>query len=70
MILYQWAGDNARLLSIEEVGTKFGVDVNLKDEDKFHLTIEEYLLALVSLIDELVSPPPSLQDGAIPTHIS
>lgn len=29
--------------------------VNVKDRDTFHLTIEEYLHALVSLIDELVS---------------
>jgi predicted translin family RNA/ssDNA-binding protein len=29
------------------------VPVNLKDKDAFHLTIEEYLLALVSLIEEL-----------------
>ena len=33
------------------------VPVNLKDRDAFHLTIEEYLLALVSLIDELVCLP-------------
>lgn len=31
--------------------------VNLKDRDAFHLTIEEYLLSLISLIDELVSEP-------------
>ena len=31
------------------------VPVNLKDRDSFHLTIEEYLHALISLIDELVS---------------
>lgn len=30
------------------------VPVNLKERDAFHLTIEEYLLALVSLIEELV----------------
>lgn len=30
------------------------VPVNLKDRDAFHLTIEEYLLALVSLLEELV----------------
>jgi hypothetical protein len=30
------------------------VPVNLKDRDAFHLTIEEYLLALISLLDELV----------------
>lgn len=28
--------------------------VNLKDRDAFHLTIEEYLQALISLIEELV----------------
>lgn len=33
------------------------VPVNLKDRDAFHLTIEEYLLALISLVDELVSMP-------------
>ena len=31
------------------------VPVNLKDRDAFHLTIEEYLQSLISLIDELVS---------------
>lgn len=31
------------------------VPVNLKDKDAFHLTIEEYLQALISLIEELVS---------------
>ena len=27
--------------------------MNLKDRDAFHITIEEYLLALVSIVDEL-----------------
>lgn len=27
--------------------------VNLKDRDEFHLTIEEYLQALISLVEEL-----------------
>ena len=31
------------------------IPVNVKDRDTFHLTIEEYLLALISLLDELVS---------------
>jgi hypothetical protein len=31
------------------------VPVNVKDRDVFHLTIEEYLQSLISLIDELVS---------------
>lgn len=34
------------------------VPVNLKDQDAFHLTIEEYLLALISLVEELVSFTP------------
>jgi len=36
--------------------TSTQVPVNLKDRDAFHVTIEEYLLALVSLIEELVRP--------------
>jgi hypothetical protein len=37
------------------------VPINVKDRDTFHLTIEEYLLALTNTIDELVSyaQPPS-----------
>lgn len=31
------------------------VPVNLKDRDAFHLTIEEYLHSLISLVDELAS---------------
>lgn len=31
------------------------VPVNLKEQDAFHLTIEEYLLALISMVEELVS---------------
>jgi len=44
---------SGKLLTIEEVGTVLNIPTNLKDHDAFHLTIEEYLLALVSLIDEL-----------------
>ncbi len=29
------------------------VPVNLKDRDAFHITIEEYLLALINVIDDL-----------------
>ncbi|KAF2858223.1 Translin [Piedraia hortae CBS 480.64] len=42
-----------KLLTIDEVGAIMKVPVNLKDKDAFHLTIEEYLLALLSLLDEL-----------------
>ncbi|KAK5170500.1 Translin-1 [Saxophila tyrrhenica] len=44
---------NDPLFKIEQVGEIMAVPVNLKDRDAFHLTIEEYLLALVSLIEEL-----------------
>ncbi|EAS28416.3 recombination hotspot-binding protein [Coccidioides immitis RS] len=40
-------------LTIEEVGKFLDVPVNLKDQDAFHLTIEEYLLALINLVEEL-----------------
>ncbi|KAH8695568.1 putative recombination hotspot-binding protein [Talaromyces proteolyticus] len=40
-------------LTIDEVGKFLDVPVNLKDEDAFHLTIEEYLLALISMVEEL-----------------
>ena len=30
------------------------VPVNLKEQDAFHLTIEEYLLSLTSMVEELV----------------
>lgn len=42
-----------RLLTIEEVGEIMKVPVNLKDQDAFHLSIEEYLHSLISMIEEL-----------------
>ncbi|KAI5264508.1 hypothetical protein AUEXF2481DRAFT_34737 [Aureobasidium subglaciale EXF-2481] len=44
---------DGRLLTIEEVGQIMNIPVNVKDRDVFHLTIEEYLQSLISLIDEL-----------------
>ncbi|THV76875.1 Translin [Aureobasidium pullulans] len=44
---------DGRLLTIEEVGKIMNIPVNVKDRDVFHLTIEEYLQSLISLIDEL-----------------
>ncbi|MCJ1398574.1 hypothetical protein MMC11_001774 [Xylographa trunciseda] len=46
-------GHVGKLLTIEEVGQVLSVPVNLKDRDAFHLTIEEYLQSLITLIDEL-----------------
>lgn len=46
-------GYQGRLLTLEEVGRVLKVPINLKDRDAFHLTIEEYLHALITLIDEL-----------------
>ncbi|KAJ5439723.1 uncharacterized protein N7458_010721 [Penicillium daleae] len=44
---------SASFLTIEEVGKFLEIPVNLKEEDAFHLTIEEYLLALISVVEEL-----------------
>lgn len=38
------------------------VPVNLKEEDAFHLTVEEYLLALIAMVEELVSAPTPLKN--------
>ena len=49
------------------------VPVNLKDEDTFHITIEEYLHALVSMIEELARlavNAVTLGDYARPLEIS
>ncbi|KAF3018130.1 hypothetical protein G7054_g8713 [Neopestalotiopsis clavispora] len=46
-------GELGRLLRIEEVGEILAVPVNLEDRDAFHITIEEYILALTDLTDEL-----------------
>jgi len=60
IILTEWLRDSTngesdavKLLTLEEVGETMHVPTNVKDRDGFHLAIEEYLLALVSLIDEL-----------------
>ncbi|KAI9850513.1 MAG: hypothetical protein M1838_005577 [Thelocarpon superellum] len=61
VILCGWLGGfrleasppQGRLLTIEEVGAILDVPVNVKNRDTFHLTIEEYLHALINLIEEL-----------------
>ena len=35
--------------------TSYSVPIDVKDRDVFHITTEEYLLALTDLIEELVS---------------
>ncbi|THC88799.1 hypothetical protein EYZ11_011756 [Aspergillus tanneri] len=44
---------SASFLTIEEVGKFLNIPVNLKEQDAFHLTIEEYLLALIAMVEEL-----------------
>ncbi|KAI1812931.1 putative sequence-specific DNA binding protein [Poronia punctata] len=46
-------GELGRLLTIEEIGEILKVPVNLKERDAFHVTIEEYLLALTDITEEL-----------------
>ncbi|KAG4423795.1 hypothetical protein IFR04_003091 [Cadophora malorum] len=45
--------EQGKLLTIEEIGAILNVPVNLKDRDAFHITIEEYLQSLITLIEEL-----------------
>ncbi|KAH6683027.1 Translin [Halenospora varia] len=62
-----------KLLTIEEVGEILNVPVNLKDRDAFHLTIEEYLQSLITLIEELARlavNSVTLGDYARPLQIS
>ncbi|BCS22502.1 translin [Aspergillus puulaauensis] len=47
------SSETASFLTMEEVGKFLEIPVNLKEEDAFHLTLEEYLLALISMIEEL-----------------
>ncbi|MCJ1339256.1 hypothetical protein MMC09_004545 [Bachmanniomyces sp. S44760] len=54
VLFWGWLSGDGKLLTIEDVGQTLGVPVNLKDRDAFHISIEEYLHALISLIDELV----------------
>ncbi|KAB8232713.1 recombination hotspot-binding protein [Aspergillus alliaceus] len=49
----EYKSDGSSFLTIEEVGKFLDVPVNLKEQDAFHLTIEEYLLALISMVEEL-----------------
>lgn len=58
ILLCGWLGgfgkkEVGQLITIDEVGSIMKVPVNLKDRDAFHVTIEEYLLALIALLEEL-----------------
>ncbi|GKT44963.1 translin-associated protein X [Colletotrichum spaethianum] len=60
-------------LSWEPRANDAAVPVNLKDRDAFHLTIEEYLLALTDLTQELsrlATNAVTLSDFAMPVEIS
>ncbi|KAM7203699.1 Translin [Rhypophila sp. PSN 637] len=66
-------GAVGRLLSIEDIGEIYQVPVNLKDSDAFHITIEEYLLGLINIIDELsrlAMNSVTLGDNALAVQIS
>ncbi|KAI4192586.1 MAG: hypothetical protein LQ350_008616 [Teloschistes chrysophthalmus] len=58
VVFYVWLGGaggkpQGTLATIEEVGSALNVPINVKDRDTFHITTEEYLHALISLIEEL-----------------
>ncbi|KAK5958207.1 Translin-1 [Knufia fluminis] len=70
--LHRWL-ETGQLVSVEEIGTFFNVPVNVKDQDTFHITIEDYLLALCTTIEELARLAPNsvtLGDYARPLQIS
>ncbi|KAK5099689.1 Translin-1 [Exophiala xenobiotica] len=70
--LHRWL-ETGQLMTVEEVGSFFNVPVNVKDQDTFHITIEDYLLALCSTIEELARLAPNavtLGDYARPLQIS
>ncbi|KAI4253286.1 MAG: hypothetical protein LQ352_003783 [Teloschistes flavicans] len=59
VVFFVWlvgAGEKPQgsLPTIEEVGSLLDVPINVKDRDTFHITTEEYLHVLISLIEELV----------------
>ncbi|KAK8147263.1 hypothetical protein MY1884_003178 [Beauveria asiatica] len=67
------SSDVGQLLTLEQVGAVFAVPTNLKDRDAFHLTIEEYLLALTDLTQELgrlATNAVTLGDFALPLTVS
>ncbi|KAJ5239582.1 hypothetical protein N7468_004201 [Penicillium chermesinum] len=51
--LEEYKSGSASFMTIEEVGKFLEVPVNLKESDAFHLTIEEYLLGLIAMVEEL-----------------
>ncbi|KAK4177689.1 Translin [Triangularia setosa] len=54
VLLFSWLSSPSHtLLSPSDVSSFYSVPLNLTSEDKFHITTEEYLLALVSIIDDL-----------------
>ncbi|KAI1613271.1 Translin [Exophiala viscosa] len=64
---------SGHLLTLEEVGQRLDVPVNLKSEDAFHVTVEDYLLALTTTIEELARLAPNavtLGDYSRPLQIS
>ena len=70
--VHHWLSTNS-LITLETVGTTLSIPVNLKDKDEFHITIEDYLLALTSTIEELARLAPNsvtLGDYKRPLQIS
>jgi hypothetical protein len=45
--------DFTKVSELPPTNSAFAVPVNLKDRDAFHISIEEYLLSLITLIEEL-----------------
>jgi predicted translin family RNA/ssDNA-binding protein len=72
--VHHWLG-MGKLITLEEIGLQLGVPVNLKagDADAFHITVEDYLLALTYTVEELARLAPNavtMGDYARPGQVS
>lgn len=58
--LHEWL-TSGQLLTLEQTGAFLGVPVNIKppEKDTFHITIEDYLLALTGTVEELARLAPN-----------
>lgn len=69
----QYYLEKGTLITLDQVGSVLQVPVNVKDRDVFHITIEDYLMALTATIEELARLAPNsvtLGDYARPLQIS
>ena len=55
----QYYLEKSSLLTPDQVSTLLQIPVNVKDRDVFHVTLEDYLLALTGTVEELARLAPN-----------